>query len=72
MLADLVRPKMMNGCVCAIRHRRVILITTKCAKVARTSKLPPWLVKNIKITIHVNWRELEEAAQDVVKESGGA
>lgn len=32
---------------------------------------PPRLVKNIKITIHVNWRELEEAAQDVVKESGG-
>ena len=63
---------MMNGCVCAIRHRRVILITTKCAaKVARTSKLPPRLVKNIKTTLHVNWRELEEAAQDVVKESGG-
>ena len=25
----------------------------------------------MKTTLHVNWRELEEAAQDVVKESGG-
>lgn len=41
-------------------------------KGSKNFKITPRLVKNIKITIHVNWRELEEAAQDVVKESGGA
>ena len=41
-------------------------------KGSKNFKIAPLLVKNIKITIHVNWCELEEAAQDVVKESGGA
>ena len=40
-------------------------------KGSKNFKITPRLVKNIKTTIHVNWRELEEAAQDVVKESGG-
>lgn len=39
-------------------------------KGSKNFKITPRLVKNIEITIHVNWRELEEAAQDVVKESG--